>query len=52
MMILGASGARLKAALGVELPLLLLLLGLVADLNIGEVILVISIDSSYDIVSD
>ena len=44
MMILRASGARLKAALGVELPLLLLLLGLVADLNIGEVVLVVSVD--------
>ena len=44
MMILGARGARLKAALGVKLPLLLLLLGLVADLNIGEVVLVVSVD--------
>ena len=44
MMILGASGARLNAALGVEIPLLLLLLGLVADLNIGEVVLVVSVD--------
>ena len=44
MMILGASGARLKPALGVELSLLLLLLGLVADLNIGEVVLVVSVD--------
>ena len=44
MMILGARGARLKAALGVELSLLLLLLGLVADLNIGEVVLVVSVD--------
>ena len=44
MMILGARGARLKAALGVELPLLLLLLGLVADFNIGEVVLVVSVD--------
>ena len=44
MMILGARGARLKAALGVKLPLLLLLLGLVADFNIGEVVLVVSVD--------
>ena len=43
MVILSSRGPWLKAALRIELSLLLLLLGLVADLNIGEVVLVVSI---------
>jgi hypothetical protein len=45
MMILSARGPWLKAALRIKLSLLLLLLlGLVANLNICEVVLVVSVD--------
>ena len=44
MIVLGPRGPWLKATLRIELSLLLLLLGLVADLNIGEVVLVVSVD--------
>lgn len=45
MRILSARGPCLKAALRIELSLLLLLqLGLVADLDISEVVLVVSVD--------
>ena len=43
MMILGACWPWLKATLRIEISLLLLL-GLIADLNICEVVLIISVD--------
>ena len=43
LIVLSARGPLLKASLRIELSLLLLL-GLVADLNISEVVLVVSVD--------